>query len=98
MIPDGTSTAVVDRFEETQDRRVAVLVVEDEGHSLDDLLVEPAELPEDARHQDAVLRVVIEDGELQPTAYDESETSERQEEMQSRFDRRARRPPSDDEE
>ena len=97
MIPDGTYTAVVDRFEDTQERRVAVLVVEGEQEPLGDLLVEPAELPEVACHQDAVLEVLIEDGELQEAIYDESETCERHEDAQSRFDRLARQP-SDDEE
>ena len=98
MIPDGTHTAVVDRFEDTQERRVAVLVVEGEHKPLGDLLVEPAELPEDACHQDAVVQVTIKDGDLREIVYDESETHERQEDAQSRFDRLARRPPSDDEE
>lgn len=97
MIPDGTHTAVLDRFEDTQDCRVAVLVVEGDEEPLGDLLVEPDELPEEGCQQDAVLRVTIEDGELQEAVYDESETCERQEDAQSRFDRLARRPPADDE-
>ena len=98
MIPDGTHTAVVDRFEDTQECRVAVLVVEGEHKPLGDLLVEPAELPEEACHRDAVLQVTIKDGDLRETVYSESETCERQEDAQSRFDRLARRPPSDEEE
>ena len=50
MIPDGTYTAVVDRFEETQERRVAVLVVKGEQGPFGDLLVEPTELSDEACH------------------------------------------------
>ena len=97
MIPDGTFTAVLDRFEDKQENRVAVLVVEGEEGLLGDLLVEPNDLPDEACHQDAVLEVTIKDEELREVVYDESETHERHEDAQSRFDRLARRPPSEEE-
>ena len=50
MIPDGTHRSVLDRFEDTQENRVAVLVVESEERPLGDLLVEPTDLPKEARH------------------------------------------------
>jgi hypothetical protein len=97
MIPDGTHTAVLDRFEDTQESRVAVLVVEGPERPLGDLRVEPSELPEAARQQDAVIRVTIEDGALREATYEEEATRERRESAQSRFDRLARRPPGGDE-
>lgn len=97
MIPDGTYTAVLDRFEETQETRVAVLVIEGEEGPLGDLLVELDDLPEEACHQDAVFEVTIEDEDLREVSYDESGTYERREGAQSRFDRLARRPPSEEE-
>lgn len=96
QIPDGTHAAVLDRFEDTRESRVAVLVVEGEERPLGDLLVDPGELPEAARHQDAVLEVTIEGGELREATYEERETSDRRESAQSRFDRLAERPPDDD--
>ena len=89
MIPDGTHRSVLDRSEDTQESRVAVLVVKSEER----LLVEPTDLPEEARHQNAVLEVTIEGGELQEATYEERETSDRQESAQSRFDWLSRRPP-----
>ena len=96
MIPDGTHTAVLDRFEDTQESRVAVLVVEGDERSLGDLLVNPDALPEEARHQDAIVEITLEAGELREMTYDEREMTDRQERTQSRFDRLARRPPADE--
>lgn len=93
MILDGTHKAILDRFEETQGNRVAVLVVEGEERPLGDLLVEPGELLEAARHQDTILEVTIADGELREATYEERETGDRQESAQSRFDRLSKRSP-----
>jgi hypothetical protein len=94
MIPDGTYTAVLDRIEDG----LAALVVEVDGTSADELLVEPTALPEEARHADAVLTVEVQDGTMVEASYRPSETERRRESAQSRFDRLAERPPSDDEE
>lgn len=94
MIPDGTYVAVVDRIEET----VATLVLEGETDEMYNLVVGEEELPADARHQDAVLEVVVEDEELVDAAYDEAETQERTDRAQSRFDQLSSRPHRDDEE
>jgi hypothetical protein len=95
-IPDGTHTAVLDRFEDTERSRVAVLVVEGEERPLGDLLVDPEDLPEAARHPDAVLRVTVEDGAPRSLSYEAAETTERRADAQSRFDCLADRPPDDD--
>ena len=96
MIPDGIHTAVLDRFEDAQEGRVAVLVVEGPERPLGDLLVEPEELPEAARRQDAVVQVAIEGSELREATYEGQATRDRRESAQSRFDRLARRPPGGD--
>jgi hypothetical protein len=94
MIPDGEYTAVVDRIE---DGLATVLLEEDETDAYE-LLVEPAELPEDGQHANAVLTVEVRDGDLVEANYEASETAERRESAQSRFDRLSERPPSADDE
>ena len=91
MIEDGTYTAVLDRFED----ELAVLLVEGEDDLAGELVVEREALPEDGQHVDAVLSVVVEEGELGEASYLEQETEERSEAAQSRFDRLSERPPSD---
>lgn len=93
MIPDGTYTAVVDRIEDT----LATLQLEDDDH-LYNLVVGEEELPEDARHQDAILSLSLEDEEIVDATYKPEETQERRDAAQSRFDRLSKRLPSDDEE
>lgn len=91
MIPDGTYTAVVDRFEDD----LAVLEVSGEDDRYE-LVVSESDLPADGRHQDAVLGVVVEDGGLVEATYNEAVTEQRKEEAQSRFDRLSKRPPDDE--
>lgn len=94
MIPDGQYTAVVDRIEDG----LAAVLLEEDGTDAYELLVEPAELPVDAQHADAVLTVEMQDGELVDASYEISETEERRKSAQSRFDRLSKRPPSDEDE
>lgn len=94
MIPDGSYTAVVDRIEET----LATLILEGDNDEIYDLVVGEEELPAEARHQDAVLEVALEDEELVDATYDETETEDRKDRAQSRFDRLSSRAPRDDEE
>ncbi|WP_415380532.1 DUF3006 domain-containing protein [Halosimplex sp. TS25] len=93
MIPDGTYTAVVDRIEDT----LATLQLED-NDDLYNLVVGEEELPEPARHADAILDVELEDDELVRVEYDEAETEARSDEAQRRFDRLSERPSRDDRE
>ena len=90
MIPDGEYTAVVDRFDET----LATLELSD-GDERYNLVVGEEELPEDARHVDAVCHVTLVDDELESVEYVPEETIERKQEAQDRFDRLSRRPPRD---
>ncbi|WP_132059393.1 DUF3006 domain-containing protein [Halorussus amylolyticus] len=94
MIPDGRYTAVVDRFEGER----AVLLVEDGEETVGEMAVREGRLPDDARHQDAILRVTVQNGNLVGASYDPDESERRRSEAQSRFDRLARRPDDDSEE
>jgi len=86
-------TGVIDRFEDD----LAVILLEAAGEVIDEVLLERDELPVDAAHPDAVLEVTLTDsGEVTAIAYDAAETEQRKEQAQSRFDRLAERPPSDD--
>lgn len=91
-IPDGTYTAVVDRFED--DLAALELTDNDERY---ELVVEQAALPEDGRRVDAVFQLTIADGELADSEYDEAATARRSEAAQDRFDRLSKRPPTDEE-
>ena len=85
-------TAVLDRFEGEE----AVLLLERDGETIADLVVPREDLPRRARTQDAVLNVVVEDGELVRARYLSWETRRRRNSAQSRFDRLSRRPPRGD--
>jgi len=86
-------TAVIDRFEDD----LAVLLLEAGGEVVDEIVLDRAELPADAAHPDAVLEVTLNsDGEVAALEYEADETVDRKEQAQSRFDRLAERPPSDD--
>ena len=93
MIPDGHYTAVIDRFEGDQ----AVLMVEDGDELVDELVVREGRLPDDARQQDAVLDVTMQNGNLVSAHHDPDETDRRKSAAQDRFDRLARRPDDDSE-
>lgn len=93
-IPDGTYPAVVDRIEDG----LAAVLVEGDDDPLGELLVDPADLPEAARHADAVLRIEIRAGEMTDVTYRPDETEQRADRVQSRFDRLSRRPSEDGEE
>jgi major membrane immunogen (membrane-anchored lipoprotein) len=91
MIPDGTYTAVVDRFED----ELAVLEVSGENERYEHAL-DRTDLPEDARHADAVLVVDIQDGNVVAARYEAEETDTRADDAQSRFDRLSKRLPDSD--
>jgi hypothetical protein len=91
VIPDGRYVAVVDRIEDG----LAAVIPQADGEAVDELLVDPETLPESARHADAVLEIVVVDGEIHEVTYDAEETERRKEAAQSRFDRLSKRPPKD---
>jgi hypothetical protein len=91
MIPDGTYTAVLDRFEDSD----PVLELSgDDGRY--ELFVEQQDLPQPARHTDAVLEVELIDGQLVRAEYKPAESEQRLDEAQNRFDRLSKRPPDDE--
>lgn len=90
MTTDGTYTAVVDRFEDD----LAVLLLEADGETVDELVVDRETLPEAGQSVDAVLEVTVDDGALVAVTYDDEKTDTRANEAQSRFDALSQRPPS----
>ncbi len=85
-------TGVIDRFEDD----LAVILLEDDGDVVDELVLDRGDLPTDAAQEDAILEVTLEDGEVTDLVYDATETENRKDRAQSRFDRLSERPPSDD--
>ncbi|WP_227356128.1 DUF3006 domain-containing protein [Haladaptatus salinisoli] len=88
-----TFTAVLDRFEEEQ----AVLLLETDGETVDELVMHRDKLPESGRHQDAIFTVTVDEETVLEMEYMPTETEERAKAAQQQFDRLARRPPSEDE-
>ncbi|WP_135826096.1 DUF3006 domain-containing protein [Halorussus ruber] len=95
---DGRYTALLDRFEETEDdRELAVLLLESGDEVVAERAIPSWRLPEDARQQDAVLELSVRNGFVTSMAYDSAATERRVESAQSRFDRLAERPEESDE-
>jgi len=85
-------TGVIDRFEDD----LAVILLEEDGEVVDELVLDRGDLPSDAAQEDAILEVTLEDGEVTDLVYDPAETENRKDRAQSRFDRLSERPPSGD--
>lgn len=92
MSADGTYTAVVDRFE----GGLAVLLLEADGETVGENVLDADRLPDAGRHVDAVLEVEIADDSVVDVTYAPAETEARADRAQSRFDALAERPPSSD--
>jgi hypothetical protein len=95
MLDAGTYTATLDRFEDTADTVLAVLVVERDGAPVGQLDLPVDVLPEAGRSVDSVFSVVRTDDRFELT-YRADETDRRAESTQARFDRLAQRPPHDE--
>lgn len=91
MASDGTYTGVVDAIEDD----IATVFLEADGDEVDDRHLDVTQLPEDARHQDAIVAVTIEDDAVVEISYDADATDQRREAAQNRFDRLSKRPPDD---
>lgn len=89
--PNGTVTAVVDRFEDDR----AVLVLERDGETAGELVIDAERLPDDGRTVDAVFEVVLSEGAPTDVAFRPERTEHRAESAQRRFDRLSR-PTCDD--
>lgn len=97
MLDSGAYTATLDRVEETPGGDLAVLIVEAEDDVVSQLDLPVETVPDDGRHVDAVfdLRITADRFEL---VYRADETARRAEAAETRFDRLARRPPSNEDE
>ncbi|MEF8857223.1 MAG: DUF3006 family protein [Haloplanus sp.] len=91
VLDDGCYTAVVDSVEDG----FATVFFERDGEDVGNAVLDASTLPEDARHDDAILRVTITDGELSEAVYDPERTGDRAARAQDRFERLSERPPSD---
>ncbi|QLH77244.1 DUF3006 domain-containing protein [Halosimplex rubrum] len=89
-LDDGTYTAVVDSVEDG----FATVFFERDGDEVGNAVVESSDLPESARHADAILSVDIEGGTVASYDYDPERTESRNEAAQNRFDQLSSRPPS----
>ncbi|QSG09580.1 DUF3006 domain-containing protein [Halapricum desulfuricans] len=81
-------TGVIDRFEGEQ----AVILLESDGETVDEVVIPREDLPADGRRVDAVLRVVREGGEIIELEFDAVETKQRKESVTDQFDRLSERP------
>ncbi|MDB2242658.1 DUF3006 domain-containing protein [Halorubrum ezzemoulense] len=85
---------VIDRFEDD----VAVVLLEQDGNVVDEQGIDRDNLPAGGDHVDAVFQITRDDsGAILELEYDAETTRTRKDRAQSRFDRLAERPPSDDE-
>ncbi|MFC4990514.1 DUF3006 domain-containing protein [Saliphagus infecundisoli] len=79
-----TYTATLDRIEDGQ---IAVLLLEEDGETVEQLDVNIERLPEDGQQEGAVLEVSVEEGSLQTAEYLPDVTQSRRKSIQDRFDR-----------
>ena len=86
-----TFSAVLDRFEEDQ----AVLLLESDGETVDEIVIQRDDLPVSGRHQDAIFTVTVDGDTVVEIEYESAETEERADASQEQFDRLARRLPED---
>lgn len=84
---------VLDRFEGDK----AVVLLERDGSTVDDIVVPRTQLPENGRHVDALFAVEIKSDRLKQITYLPDETATRSEQAQDRFDSLSERPPEEDE-
>jgi hypothetical protein len=82
-LSDGPYVGVVDRFENEQ----AVVILERDGAEVGDVLVPKSRLPQRARRQNAIVRVVLKNGDVVNVWYDAQATRDRGASAQARFDR-----------
>lgn len=88
---ERTYTGVLDRFEEDD----AVLLLEANGETVEELVVPKTVLPSEGRHRDAVFEISVLDDRSE-FAYDSEQTRRRKNDAQRRFDRLSSRLPSTD--
>lgn len=82
-LSDGPYVGVVDRFEDEW----AVVLLERDDSEVGDVLVRKERLPQRAQRQNAILRIVLRDGDVERVWYDSEATRDRGASAQARFDR-----------
>lgn len=85
---NGTYTGVVDRI---VDDTTAVVLLEDDGDTVEQLDLAVERLPADGRHEGALFEVTMDEGTPVDFAYQPNRESNRRERLQSKFDRLSRR-------
>lgn len=86
---NGRFTAVLDRI---VDGETAVLLLEENNETVDQLNVTVDKLPEEGQHERAIFKVAVTEGSLTEAEYWAEEEEKRLEEAQEWFDRTAKRP------
>lgn len=93
MEDKSTYTATLDRIEEG----IAVLLLEDDSEVIDEKHIHDLErIPDEGRHEGAVLRVSIANDEIDTIEYYPEAEKERRNRLQDRFDQLSERPPGRD--
>lgn len=92
MTLDGEYTATIDRIVSG----IAVVLVEDDGETVDEVHIDPEDLPDGSDGEGAVLHLTFEDGELVEIEGAPDETEARLEKARDRFERLSERPPKKD--
>jgi hypothetical protein len=85
--PDGTYTAVLDRYEGDH----AVFVIEADGQDIGEAAIMRDSIPDDARTVDTVVELTVVRGVPTTIETRPEETAERTDRTQDRFDRLSRR-------
>ena len=83
---------VLDRFEGEK----AVVLLERDGSTVDDIVLPRTQLPDGGDHVDALFTVEIEGDRLKEITYLPDETTARSEQAQDRFESLSERPPKED--
>lgn len=83
----NTYRGVLDRFE----GNLAVVLLEQDGKTVDEIVIDQEDLPQEGQHQDAIFRVKIGNDGLKDVTYRPQETSNQSDEAQSRFDQLSER-------
>ena len=95
-VPDGRYVAVLDRFEVTDPAEdgddLAVMLLESGDEVVAERAIPAWRLPEEARRQDAVVKLAVSNGHVVSLSADPETTERRVDAAQSRFDRLADRP------
>lgn len=79
---------VVDRFEEGQ----AVVLLETNGETIDEVVVPRTDLPDEGDMVDAVFRIRRQGDQFEDIEFDAEETKRRKESVKDQFDRLSERP------